>query len=566
MGVEQQQRRARRRLTRTGGRAFWLRTVLIAVLDALAVVAALALVAEQSYTLLVLLAISLGLVNWAYLNPRAVASRWLTPGIVLMLVFVVYPVLYTSYVSITNWQTGNVLTKEQAIEKIEAKQVSSDAAEDQYSMSVYRDDSGGLALLVTGDGIRSQLAVVREIGTPSVADSTVAVDVDPAEPPSAIGDYELLPKLAVTGAASTLERSAVDLLDGREARVETLSTVKVRSVAQRFVYDPDTDTLADNQTGRVCTSGPGVFVCDGVPEVEVAAVARISADSTIDCRSGICDEVPLFAIDASLPGWRTVTGFGNYAEIFDNERIREPFLRVLVWNVVFALLSVMMTFALGLALAFALKNESIRGRSIYRSIYILPYAIPGFLSVLVWRGLLNAEYGKVNGVVEAFGFDGVDWIGSTRWAPVAVLLVNLWLGFPYMFLISSGALTSIPDELLEAARVDGASPLRTFRSIILPLLLVSTAPLLIGSFAFNFNNFMLIFLLTGGGPPLTGYDVPVGGTDLLISFTFDLAQSAGRGNQFGLASAIVVLIFLFLATVSAFSFRLTKKLEEIYDQ
>jgi ABC-type sugar transport system permease subunit len=147
---------------------------------------------------------------------------------------------------------------------------------------------------------------------------------------------------------------------------------------------------------------------------------------------------------------------------------------------------------------------------------------------------------------------------------VSVLLVNLWLGFPYMFLISSGALTSIPADLLEAARVDGAGPWRAFRSITLPLLLVSTAPLLIGSFAFNFNNVVLILLLTGGGPPLTGYDVPVGGTDILISFTFNLAQGGGRGQQFGLATAIIVMIFVVLAIVSSTSFRLTKRLEEIY--
>jgi ABC-type sugar transport system permease subunit len=102
--------------------------------------------------------------------------------------------------------------------------------------------------------------------------------------------------------------------------------------------------------------------------------------------------------------------------------------------------------------------------------------------------------------------------------------------------------------------------------VTLPLLLVSTAPLLIGSFAFNFNNFALIYLLTDGGPPLTGYDVPVGATDILISFTFDIAAGAGRGSQYALASAIVVIIFLVLATTSALSFRLTKKLEDIYDQ
>ncbi len=102
--------------------------------------------------------------------------------------------------------------------------------------------------------------------------------------------------------------------------------------------------------------------------------------------------------------------------------------------------------------------------------------------------------------------------------------------------------------------------------VTLPLLLVSTAPLLIGAFAFNFNNFVLIYLLTNGGPPLTGYDVPVGATDILISFTFDIAAGSGRGAQYALASAIVVIIFLVLATTSALSFRLTKKLEDIYDQ
>ncbi|MGI8513710.1 MAG: ABC transporter permease subunit, partial [Acidimicrobiia bacterium] len=167
-------------------------------------------------------------------------------------------------------------------------------------------------------------------------------------------------------------------------------------------------------------------------------------------------------------------------------------------------------------------------------------------------------------VLEAVGIPGPDWLGNQWWVLVAILLVNLWLGFPYMFLISSGALTSVPIELQEAARVDGASPFKVFRSVTLPLLLVSTAPLLIGAFAFNFNNFVLIFLLSAGGPPLSGYDVPVGASDLLISFTFNLAQGAGRGNQFALASAVIVIIFVVLAVSAATSFRLTKRLEEIY--
>ena len=145
---------------------------------------------------------------------------------------------------------------------------------------------------------------------------------------------------------------------------------------------------------------------------------------------------------------------------------------------------------------------------------------------------------------------------------MTILLVNLWLGFPYMFLLATGALQSIPDDILEAARTDGARGSRVFRSITFPLLMVSLAPLLIGSFAYNFNNFNLIFLLTGGGPPVLGADIPVGHTDILISFTFNLASQAGRGNQFGLASAITIIIFLMLLAFSAFSFRFTKKLED----
>jgi ABC-type sugar transport system permease subunit len=264
------------------------------------------------------------------------------------------------------------------------------------------------------------------------------------------------------------------------------------------------------------------------------------------------------------PGWRVVIGAKNYTDILANANIRRPFLRVFIWNIIFGVGSVVLTFGLGLLLANALVHDRLRGRALYRSIYIIPYSIPAFLSVLVWRGLMNDTYGQVNRALNSVGVASIPWLQDPTWAKVAVLAVNLWLGFPYMFLICSGALTSIPTELKEAARVDGASSWKVFRTITLPLLLVSTAPLLIGSFAYNFNNFVLIYLLTNGGPPLTGYAVPVGGTDILISFTFDLAVTSGRGNQYALASAIVVLIFFIVATLSAVSFRFTKRLEDVY--
>ena len=146
-------------------------------------------------------------------------------------------------------------------------------------------------------------------------------------------------------------------------------------------------------------------------------------------------------------------------------------------------------------------------------------------------------------------------------ARFSVLMVNLWMGFPYFFLVCSGALTAIPTDLKEAAFVDGASGRYAFRTVVLPLLLVATAPLLVTTFAFNFNNYTLIELLTRGGPfPGTVNDG--GSTDLLINFTFRLAFNQAN-QQLGLASAIAMLIFVIVGTVAAYGFRLTRKLEEI---
>lgn len=573
--TERPQRRASRRraapIARYTGRAFWIRTALIALIDALVVIAALQFAANESWAVLILLLVAAALVNWAYLNPRAQASRWLTPGIVMMLIFVLYPVLYTAYISFTNFQTGNLLSKDQAIERLEQVEVRSETSGALLDMLVYRNDADELALLVVGDDVDPFLGPIRTRDDAAHLAPVAAIDAasfDPAAPPEAIAGYSLLPRLAVTGEAGRLEGAVIDV-PGGSAEVETLSSARLIVAGLRFVYDDADDSIIDAQTGRSCASGEGTFYCDDVPGTEVQNVARIARNSTIVCRTAdggeTCNNVPLFAIDRTLAGWREVVGPDNYIDIFSNERIRQPFVRVLTWNIIFGVTSVLLTFSAGLALALTLKNEDMKYRSVYRSIYIIPYAIPGFLSILVWRGLLNTEFGKVNGLLESIGLPTVDWLGSGLNAQIAVLLVNTWLGFPYMFLICSGALTSIPEELIEAARVDGAGPWKVFRMITLPLLLVSTAPLLIGAFAYNFNNFLLIFLLTNGGPPLVGYDVPVGSTDILISFTFDIAAGAGRGSQFGLASAIVVLIFIVLATTSASSFALTRKLEEIYE-
>ncbi|MDR2114099.1 MAG: ABC transporter permease subunit, partial [Bifidobacteriaceae bacterium] len=268
-------------------------------------------------------------------------------------------------------------------------------------------------------------------------------------------------------------------------------------------------------------------------------------------------------------GWQVNVGFSNYAKLFTDPKIVSQFAKVLVWTVAFALLSVLTTFFAGLLLALVFNSERLRGLKIYRVILILPYAFPGFMSALLWRNMLNKSNGTINNLVLGWLPDSmqqINWLEGSPWlAKFSVLAVNLWLGYPYMFLICLGALQSLPGEVMESARMDGASPFRAFRSITLPLLFVSVAPLLISSFAFNFNNFNLIYMLTGGGPsfdPNVVDPTAAGGTDILISMVYKLADTSGQPD-YGLATALSLVIFIIVGVISAWSFRQTRKLEEV---
>ena len=155
------------------------------------------------------------------------------------------------------------------------------------------------------------------------------------------------------------------------------------------------------------------------------------------------------------------------------------------------------------------------------------------------------------------------WLSDQWWTKIGILLVNLWLGYPYMMLIASGALQSIPGDLYEAAKVDGASGWQRFWSITLPLLLVTVGPLLLASFSFNFNNFNVIYLFNEGGPPIPNTPTPAGHTDILISYTYRLAFGSGRGADYGYAAAIAFVIFLLVSVITIFNFRFTRIWEEV---
>lgn len=242
-------------------------------------------------------------------------------------------------------------------------------------------------------------------------------------------------------------------------------------------------------------------------------------------------------------------GLRNFERILFGPEMN-TFGRVFLWTLVWAGLSVFFSIVVGLMLALPLNTEGLRGANFYRTLFIVPWAIPAFISVLMWQGLLNSsDQGAINGVLVQFGQKPVPWLDHPWWSRFSVLLVNVWLGYPFMLTVCLGALQSIPKDLYEAAGMDGASSRKQFFSVTLPMLRPALVPVIVSSFAFNFNQFSTIYLLTAGGPAVPGSDA--GATDILITTSYKLAFTQ---YQYGLACAYAVLIFLIVASLSWVNF------------
>ncbi len=262
------------------------------------------------------------------------------------------------------------------------------------------------------------------------------------------------------------------------------------------------------------------------------------------------------------PGFRSFVGLDNITRVITDRNVRDPFVRVFLWSVMFAGGSVALTLGLGLLLAVVLNSRDVVLRTLFRSILIIPYALPGWLMVTTWRGLLNPVYGPVNAAIESLIGVSPQWFADPTLAKAGVLFVNMYLGFPYMMLISLGVLQSIPPDMMEAATIDGANAWQRFRKITFPLLLVALAPLLVVAFAFNFNNFTVIELFNTGGPPISVATV-AGHTDILLSYTYRLAFAGASGTDYGFAAAVSIFIFIIVGSLTIFNFRLTRRFEEI---
>jgi arabinogalactan oligomer / maltooligosaccharide transport system permease protein len=251
-------------------------------------------------------------------------------------------------------------------------------------------------------------------------------------------------------------------------------------------------------------------------------------------------------------------GFENFVKIFTNEVWRHTFINVFAWTIVWTFGATTLQVALGIFLAVVINQKDLKFKGIIRTVLILPWAVPAFVSTLVFAGMFNETFGAINiQVLALFGIDPISWMTEPMWTRIALITIQGWLGFPFVFVMTTGVLQSIPDELYEAATVDGATAFQKFKNITLPLVLFATAPILITQYTFNFNNFNIIFLFNGGGPAVSGQNA--GGTDILISWIYNLTMTSAEYSK---AAAITLVLSLIVIAVALWQFKRTKSFQE----
>jgi arabinogalactan oligomer/maltooligosaccharide transport system permease protein len=252
-------------------------------------------------------------------------------------------------------------------------------------------------------------------------------------------------------------------------------------------------------------------------------------------------------------------GFSNFVKLFTTDIWKESLISVLTWTIVWTVVATTLQIALGLFLALLVNDKRIKFKRTIRTILILPWAVPAFVSILVFKAMFNDGFGAINNqiIIPLFGGHGWPWMSDPFYTKMALIFMQTWLGFPFIFALFSGVLQSISADWFEAADVDGGSRWQKFRFITLPHVLFATAPLLIIQYAGNFNNFNIIYLFNQGNPPVQGQTA--GGTDILISWVYKLTFDS---NQYAMAAAISIIMGLIVAIFAFFQFRRTRSFKE----
>lgn len=487
------------------------------------------LLSDGYWPLAILIGLITIMINYIFLRPSAYPMRWMSPGLTFMLLISIYPIAFTIWISFTNYGTGHLLPKAQSIEVLESRTFLPETG-NLLSYYAYRNDETGafgLWLVDEVSGRRFFATLGEEFEAEEIGAGALDEEGVPASIPgwTPLSRADLVRNIDALGAQTYgLEESAVSL----SGRLGLASQTQ-----PRYTYDPDLDAMIDNRDGTIYFANPetGFFTSE----------------------SG----------ESLLPGFQVTVGLKNYQRFLTDPSFRGPLVLIFVWTVVFALLSVLLAFALGLMIAVVF-GRGMPGQRWIKSLLIIPFAVPSVITILVWKGMMNPLQGVISTTLQDIFNQPAGWppfFSDPTWVKIALITVNVWLAYPYFMLVSSGALQAIPTDMYEAAEIDGAGAWYQFRRLTLPLLLVAVGPLLISSFAANFNTFNVIYLFNSGGPPMVGTATPAGHSDILISYVYNLAF--GRGAQeLGYASAITFIIFLLMVVVTLFQFTRMRTWEE----
>ena len=494
-----------------------IKWALVALID-LALLYVITLLYAQGEVLFPLTLLILGsLGTWIFTSQKAYCYRYVYPCLLGIIMFIIFPMVYTFSISFTNYGTANILSQARVKEiHLETQVKSGDQA---YTLAAYQNDAGYQLVLTDKADKQNKLTTSVFQLPPTVKELEVTT-----------GDSAQGKKLTmrdVIKLRGDLDELTVITPDGTRLVMSSLREFSAMAPKYRA---GENDTLIDNKTGEVLSpdTTTGFYV---TPDGEQVA-----------------------------PGFSVYVGGENYERLLTDQGMREPFFKIFVWTLIFASVSVVVCVIIGLLLASLMQWEPLRERGVYRILLILPYAVPAFISILIFKGLFNQNFGEINMILEGLFGIRPEWMTDPFSAKSMLIIVNAWLGYPYMMIVCMGLLKAIPDDLYEASAIDGANPVQNLLFITLPNLIRPLTPILIASFAFNFNNFVLIDLLTAGGPMMAGTTMEAGNTDLLVNFTFRTAFVAGQ--DFGLASAIATLIFVLVGFISWINLRATRNSEE----
>lgn len=260
----------------------------------------------------------------------------------------------------------------------------------------------------------------------------------------------------------------------------------------------------------------------------------------------------------------TWVGFDNFSSLFnfvDSATKATTFIELTKWTLIWAVVATFTNYILGMVVALMINKKGIKFKALWRTLFVIAIAVPQFVSLLLMNQMLQTN-GAIN-IVLSFFNGGVNpeiqFLNSTTlMARVTVIIVNLWVGIPYTILSMSGILMNIPEDLYESARIDGAGPVKTFTKITLPYMIFVTTPQLITQFVGNINNFNVIYLLTGGGPSTEQF-YQAGRTDILVTWLFNLTMGS---QDYGLAAAIGILVFIVCATLSLLIYNNSKSMKD----